>query len=160
MAQGTWTSTRWVDPDSAIAYPAIVTPIEFGPDGQGVYMCMSEGPGGLGFVIESDELTAMPDGDVTMNYRMDTDEEVIAFSSWTRGEAGTTVRFAGTGDELAALNEVMLGAISPAFFWVVGPLPTTDAEAEAAQAENRLLVAVLESQGLADALAGLPCGAG
>jgi len=156
-AQGTWTDSTWTDPATDGARTAIETPIEFGPDGLGVFACTAEGAGGLTFVLQAEDFAALPPGEVTMSYRMDMEPEVIAFSSWTRSEDGTVVRFAGTSEELAALVDQMSGVTSPAFFWVTGPSPTTEAEMQAAQDEGRVAVAVLESQGFAEALAGLPC---
>lgn len=157
VAQATWASARWSDPATGTEAAAIETPIEFGPDGRGLFACETEGAGGLTFALQSAAFADVPSGEVTMNYRMDTDPEVLAFASWTRSADGTVVRFTGTSEEMAALVEGMTGAVSPAFFWVSGPVPTSEGEMEAARGEGRVAVAVLESQGFADALATLPC---
>jgi len=157
FAQSTWTQAEWTDPKSGAALPAITTPIEFGPDGLAVFACEAEGAGGLTFLLQSDAFGAAPAGELTMNYRMDTGPQIADFATWTRSADRTVVRFAGTSDELATLVEEVTGTISPAFFWVIGPMPTSEEAMEAAQQEGRVAVVVLESQGFAEALAGLPC---
>ena len=157
LAQGTWTRAEWTDPESDAALPAITTPIEFGPDGRAVFACEAEGPGGLTFVLQSDAFAAAPDGELTMNYRMDTGPQIADAATWTRSADRTIVRFAGTSEDLAALVEELTGTLSPAFFWVIGPMPTSEEAMETAQEENRVAVVVLESQGFAEALVGLPC---
>jgi hypothetical protein len=158
FAQSTWTQAEWTDPATDAALPAITTPIEFGPDGLAVFACEAEGAGGLTFALQSDAFAAAPEGELTMNYRMDTGPQIAGFATWTRSDDRTVVRFAGTEDELGTLIDELTGTISPAFFWVIGPMPTSEEAMEAAQEENRVAVVVLESQGFAEALAGLPCG--
>jgi hypothetical protein len=158
FAQSTWTQAEWTDPETGAALPAITTPIEFGPDGLAAFACEVEGAGGLTFLLESDAFAAAPAGELTMNYRMDTGPQIADFATWTRSDDRTVVRFAGTEGELATLVDQLTGTISPAFFWVIGPMPTSEEAMETAQEENRVAVVVLESQGFAEALAGLPCG--
>jgi hypothetical protein len=98
-----------------------------------------------------------PVGGLTMNDRMDTGPQIADFAAWTRSADGTVMRFAGTEDELATLVDELTGTISPAFFWVIGPMPTSEEAMETAQEENRVAVVVLEPRGFAEALAGLPC---
>ena len=154
VAQGTWAVEPWTDPVDGVERPAITTQIEFGPDGVGAFVCVEDG---ATFLFQAEAIAAAPDAPITMSFRRDMNDEVTDFASWQRGADGATVRFAGSDEEFATLVESLRTATSPAFFWVHGEMPTSEAEMEAAQAEGRVLVAVLESQGLDEAIASLPC---
>lgn len=159
-AQGPWTPGPWTDPADGERLPAITTPIAFGPDGIGAFVCTSEGAGGLSFVIATGAIADAPDEPITMSYNAGgTGDDVMEFASWTREPGGIVVRFAGTGEQLATLVDAMNDSASTAFFWSFGPPPTTEEEMAAMQEAGRVVVAVFDSQrnALAPALDTLPC---
>lgn len=151
MAQdGTWTATNWVDPATGAELPALVTPVEFGFEGQGVIACEFEGSGGLTLALESDELSELPGAEIVVGYQLDMGEPVLFEpGTWERQDSGAVLRFVGPQNVLADFMVGLVDAISPAFVVFAG---TFDEAPEG--------VMVLESQGLDAALAALPCSPG
>jgi hypothetical protein len=97
-----------------------------------VFACEAEPPGGPRFLLPSDDLAAAPAGELTMHHRMDSGAQIADVAMWARSADRAIVGFADTYEDLATLVDERPGTISPAFFWGIGPMPTSEEARESA----------------------------